>query len=102
MVAMLPIFFDVKDDMEGAIPSIQACIRAQKQRKFNKLIGQTSYKLLVSNGLGMSWDNAIAKISDIGESGEKFAPLSAGQVKLFPGIKDTRHHLGMWGCPFRY
>nr|XP_057936701.1 uncharacterized protein LOC131134966 [Doryrhamphus excisus] len=45
MLAMLPTFFSVKEAIEKAIPLLQACVRSQKQRKFNKLTGQTMYKL---------------------------------------------------------
>ena len=99
MLAMLPTFFSVKESIEKAVPLLQACIRSQKQRKFNKLTGQTMYKLFASNSLGMSWHDAMANIDDTEESGGQFFPLSAAQLKLFPSLKDACHHKGMCGIP---
>ena len=54
MLQTLLILFNAKDVLENAIPLLRSCVRAQKQRKFNKLSGGKEYTLVCTNPLGLS------------------------------------------------
>ena len=104
---MLPIFYNTKDALEKAIPGLQSCIRAQKQRKFNKLRGDKDYTLICSNSLGMSWENAVENIHEVAflqnnsttTSTVKFLPLNFEQILSFPNFKNKCHHHGLMCLP---
>ena len=96
MTLLLPAFFDAKRTIEDIIPNLQGCIRAQKQRKFNKLTGGQQFVFLSNNSIGLTWDVAIDNLNEIelSDSATLFL-LNAGQLKLFPAIKDRCHKDGM-------
>ena len=100
MTMLLPVFFDAKRTIEDIIPNLQGCIRAQKQRKFNKLTGGQQFVFLSNNSIGLTWDVAIDNLNEIefSYSGTLF-PMNAGQLKLFPVIKDRCHQDGMACIP---
>jgi hypothetical protein len=101
MLGILPNMFDVKTALEQAIDSIRPCVRAQKQRKFNKLTGNSEYKLLCGNALGLTWEKAIECLSEMeSESDDRhFVPLNLAQLLVFPTLKDSCHRTGMIGIP---
>lgn len=101
MMSLLPSLFSCKEAMEAAIPNLQGAVRAQKQRKFNKLTGNAQYTLISSNSLGLSWEDATEKISLIEESGDNrvFTPLSSEQLKHFLNIRDQCYQLDYCGIP---
>ena len=98
---ILPVLFLVKELMEKAIPMIKSALRAQKQRKLNKLTCKDDYQLVCGNGLGMTWDAAMENTSSTETSGVSaiFTPLSADQLKAFITLKDLCYSKGMCGIP---
>ncbi|XP_065905841.1 uncharacterized protein [Dysidea avara] len=100
MTMLLPVFFDAKHAIEDIIPNLQSCIRAQKQRKFNKMTGGKQFVFLSNNSIGLTWDVAIANLDEL-EFSNKGAlfPLNAEQLKLFPVIKDRCHKDGIACIP---
>ena len=93
--SLLPIFFDTKRILEAAIPLLQGCIRAQKQRSFNKLTGSNEYVFSASNSVSLTWDAAMNTIYEtVGLS-----PLNAQQLALFPLLKDKCYRSGLVCIP---
>ena len=94
MVLLYSAFFDAKCAIEDIIPNLQGCIRAQKQRKFNKLTGGQQFVF------ALTWDVAIDNVNEreLSNSATLF-PLNAGQLQLFPAIKDRCHKDGMACIP---
>ncbi|XP_071504199.1 uncharacterized protein [Diadema antillarum] len=101
MLEMLPVLFNAKTALETAIDSLQASVRAQNARRFNRLTGNSEYKLLAGNSLGLSWEKAVEKITEMESNGDKslFDPLNAMQLYSFPSLKDMCHRSDMLGIP---
>ena len=101
MISLLPCMFEFKHTMEEAIPTLQASVRAQKARKVKRLTGAGEYILVASNSLGLSWESAMSKLTEVESLGEssKIVPLSLQQLKAFPSIKDMCHHSGLRCIP---
>ena len=101
MMSLLPCMFESKHTMEEAIPTLQASVRAQKARKVKRLTGAGEYILVASNSLGLSWESAMSKLTEVESLGEssKIVPLSLQQLKAFPSIKDMCHHSGLRCIP---
>ena len=94
--SLLPIFFDTKCVLEETIPLIQACIRALKQRNFNKATGINEYVFSASNSIGLTWDVARDNLQDAEMlDNNLFLPLNVQQLALFPSIKDKCHWNGL-------
>ena len=98
--SLLPIFFDTKRVLEEAIPLIQACVRAQKQRSFNKATGSNEYIFSASNSISLTWDAAVDCLHDAEMlDNNSFSPLNVQQLALFPSIKDKCHWNGLCCIP---
>jgi len=95
--SLLPIFFNTKQILEDAIPLLQACIRAQKQRSFNKLTGSKEYIFSASNCVTLTWEDAVDKIYEAEYDG--LSPLNAQQLAIFPSVKDKCHWNGLACIP---
>lgn len=65
MLGILPVLFNTKSALEGAIDSLKPCVRAQKARQLNSLTANSEYKLITGNALGLTWENAVDKLSEM-------------------------------------
>ena len=102
---IIPVLFNTKKALDNAIPYLQSALRAQKQRKFNKLKSGNEYNLLCSNTLGLSWDTALENMKELALNYSKtgggscnnvnFYPLNLEQLETFPNLKDKCHHEGL-------
>lgn len=98
--SLLPIFFDTKRALEEAIPLIQACIRSQKQRSFNKATASNEYIFSASNCITLTWDAAVDCLHEAEVLNDKpFSPLTVQQLALFSSIKDKCHWNGLCCIP---
>lgn len=97
ITSLIPPLLETKFSLEKSIPCLQDSIRAQKQRKFNKLVGSTDYYLVASNSIHLSWEASLDSISELETSCSNLFPLTTEQLKSFPSLKDSCHRLGL-GC----
>ena len=96
ILSFLPNMFEAKSALERAIPYLQSCIHAQKQRKHCKLTGSGRYTFLASNSLGLSWKSAMDNISEVECSlCSELSPLNAKQLQKLPLIRDKCYYMGM-------
>ena len=98
---ILPSMFSFKANLDACIEKLQAAIRAQRKRKFDNLTGTNDFSFLASNSLGLSWYKALDNITEMENSGRSsvLTPLSADQLRHFPVIKDSYHHMNLSGIP---
>lgn len=83
MLFLLPSLFNAKYAMEQAIPSLQACIRAQKARKFRKLTGGDEYTFIASNMLSLTLQyKKLQKLKPVGINRHHRVPNSLGVFQV--------------------
>ena len=102
MLLLLPVMFSVKDALEKAIPKLQGGIRAQKQRKFDKLSGTGQFMFVGGRSMELSWEKCLGILAEVecsGRTESAFTPLSADQLKTFPDVVKMCHRQGMCGIP---